>query len=41
VTFCHLLAEGTIDEVMYRSLQNKRDLIEAIKLGDIDFGYLK
>lgn len=41
VTFCHLLAEGTIDEVMYRSLQNKRDLIEAIKLGDVDFGYLK
>ena len=41
VTFCHLLAEGTIDEVMYKSLQNKRDLIEAIKTGDIDFGYLK
>ena len=41
VTFCHLLAEGTIDEVMYRSLQNKRDLIEAIKLGEVDFGYLK
>ena len=41
VTFCHLLASGTIDEVMYRSLQNKRDLIEAIKTGDVDFGYLK
>ena len=41
VSFCHLLAEGTIDEAMYKSLLKKEDVIDAIKTGTFDFGYVK
>ena len=41
VSFCHLLAEGTIDEAMYNSLQKKQDVVDAIKSGQFDFGYIK
>lgn len=40
VSFCHLIAEGTIDEALYKSLLKKEDTIEAIKAGTFDFGYL-
>ena len=41
VSFCHLLAEGTIDEAMYRALVRKEDVIESIKNGTFDYGYMK
>lgn len=41
VHFCHLIAEGTIDEAMYKSLQKKRDVIDAIKDGTLDYGFVK
>lgn len=41
VSFVHLIAEGTIDELMYKSLMNKKDLIDAIKEGSLDYGILK
>ena len=41
VSFIHLLASGTIDESMYRSLINKKDVIEAIKDGSFDYGFMK
>lgn len=41
VHFCHLIAEGTIDEAMYKSLQRKRDVIDAIKEGSFDYGFVK
>ena len=41
VSFCHLLAEGTIDEAMYKSLIKKEDVIEAIKNGTFNYGYMK
>lgn len=41
VSFCHLLAEGTIDEAMYRALNRKEDVIESIKNGTFDYGYMK
>jgi SNF2 family DNA or RNA helicase len=41
VSFCHLLAEGTIDEAMYKSLIKKEDVIESIKSGTFDYGYMK
>lgn len=40
VSFCHLIAEGTIDESLYRSLIKKEDIIESIKEGTFDFGYM-
>lgn len=40
VAFTHLVAEGTIDEALYKSLLKKEDTIEAIKAGTFDFGYL-
>lgn len=40
VSFTHLIAEGTVDEALYRSLLKKEDTIEAIKAGTFDFGYL-
>ena len=40
VSFCHLLAEGTIDEALYKSLIKKEDVIESIKEGTFDFGYI-
>lgn len=41
VSFCHLLAEGTIDEAMYKALVRKEDVIESIKSGTFDYGYMK
>lgn len=41
VSFLHLVAENTIDEAMYESLQRKRDVIDAIREGTFDFGYMK
>ena len=41
VSFVHLVAVGTIDEVMYDALLRKKDLIGAIKDGSVDFGRLK
>lgn len=40
VSFMHLIAENTIDESLYRSLVRKKDIIEAIKDGTFDFGYI-
>ena len=40
VSFLHLVAEGTIDEAMYGSLQRKRDVIDSIRDGSFDFGYM-
>lgn len=39
VLFTHLIAEGTVDEAMYKSLLKKEDVIESIKNGSFDFGY--
>lgn len=41
VSFCHMLAEDTVDVAMFRSLERKIDIIEAIKEGEFDFGYIK
>lgn len=41
VSFLHLIAEGTVDEAMYSSLQRKRDVIDEIRAGTFDFGYMK
>lgn len=41
VSFLHLIAEGTVDEAMYGSLQRKRDVIDEIRAGTFDFGYMK
>ena len=41
VSFCHIVAEGTIEESMYASLERKEDIIESIKAGTFDFGYKK
>lgn len=41
VLFSYLICEKTIDEVIFKALSNKKDLIEGIKSGNIDFGYMK
>lgn len=41
VSFVHLIANGTIDELMYQSLVRKRNLIDAVKEGILDYGILK
>ena len=41
VAFMHLLARGTIDESLYKTLLRKEDMIEAIKNGTFDFGFIK
>ena len=41
VSFCHLVAEGTIDESMYDALLRKEDIMDSIKSGTFDFGYIK
>lgn len=41
VSFCHLVAEDTIDEALYNSLIRKEDIIESIKAGSFDFGYMR
>lgn len=40
VSFCHLIAEKTIDESLYQSLLRKEDIIDSIKSGTFDFGYI-
>lgn len=40
VSFTHLIAKGTVDEAMYKSLIRKKDTIESIKEGTFDFGYI-
>lgn len=40
VSFCHLLAEDTIDMSLYKSLIKKKDIISSIKDGTFDFGYI-
>lgn len=41
VSFLHLIAVGTVDEVIYNSLIRKKDIIDGIKDGTIDFGMIK
>lgn len=41
VSFCHLVAEGTVDEGVYASLRAKRDVIDAVRDGSFDFGYTR
>lgn len=41
VVFTHLVAPGTIDELIYDTLQRKKNLIDAIKDGSLDYGLLK
>ena len=41
VQFTHLIATGTVDEAMYESLQRKRDVIDSIRDGTFNYGYLK
>lgn len=41
VSFVHLIAEGTVDESMYASLVKKKDVIEAVKDGTFDYGFVK
>lgn len=40
VSFMHLVAEKTIDESLFKSLLRKEDIIESIKNGTFDFGYM-
>ena len=40
VTFYHLIAKNTIDESMYESLTKKKDIIESIKNGTFNFGFI-
>lgn len=41
VSFIHILAKDTIDESIYNALMNKKDIVEAIKDGSFNFGYVK
>lgn len=41
VSFMHLIVKNTIDESMYKSLINKKDLITSIQKGEVDLGYLR
>ena len=41
VSFCHLIATGTVDEGVYASLRAKRDVIDAVRDGSFDFGYMR
>ena len=41
VQFIHLIATDTVDEAMYASLQRKRDVIDSIRDGTFDYGYVK
>ena len=41
VSFTHLIAGGTIDELIYQSLVHKRNLIDAIREGSLNYGMLK
>ena len=39
--FVHLVATGTVDEGVYASLRAKRDVIDAVRDGSFDFGYMR
>lgn len=39
--FVHLVAEGTVDGGVYESLRAKRDVIDAVRDGSFDFGYMR
>lgn len=39
--FVHLVAEGTVDGGVYASLRAKRDVIDAVRDGSFDFGYMR
>lgn len=41
VSFMHLIAKGTIDEIIYNTLLHRRDLIDSIQEGIVDWGMLK
>lgn len=41
VVFYHLVAKGTIDESIYKSLEKKNDVIDSIKSGTFDVGSIK
>lgn len=41
VSFVHLIASGTIDELLYQSLMRKRSLIDSVREGTLDYGVLK
>ena len=41
VSFMHIIAAGTVDEGVYRALERKEDIIEGIRAGTFDFGYMK
>lgn len=41
VSFMHIIATGTVDEGVYRALERKEDIIEGIRAGTFDFGYMK
>lgn len=41
VSFIHLIAEKTVDESMYKALTKKKDIIESIKSGSFDMGFVK
>lgn len=40
VAFIHLIATNTIDEILYRGLQIRKDIIDMVRDGDIDVAYL-
>lgn len=41
VSFIHIVARGTIDEAMYSALERKKDIVESIKDGSFDYGFVK
>jgi SNF2 family DNA or RNA helicase len=41
VSFMHIIAAGTVDEGVHRALERKEDIIEGIRAGTFDFGYMK
>lgn len=41
VSFIHLIATNTIDELMFESLEQKKDVIESIKDGSLNLKYIK
>lgn len=41
VSFMHIIAAGTVDEGVYRALERKEDIIEGIRAGTFDFGYME
>lgn len=41
VSFIHLIATNTVDEAMYESLKQKKDVIESIKDGTLNLKYVR